>query len=240
MIIGCFNEDGSPAEKVDLGDKRHYFELEVCLVRHPRRYPEYKVAHGGLAFCDNRESAEQMMSKFLHSDEEWLKDIYCFYVYERLLDVPYDRSEYTSCWLYDEHGTMIDKRTFPSYWDENGFEGRSEDEVRFKFGDIAELYDGDNVSLVLVLAPPCGKEHYANLTEHYGEPYRGDISDDTYMILQDNTHYFGDHIHIDALKLFKPHFTIPKNVKKHLDTLWASYQETRRECNDDHSEDNQV
>ena len=51
MIIGCFNENGSPAEKVDSGDKRHYFELEVCLVRHPRRYPEYKVAHGVFIFA---------------------------------------------------------------------------------------------------------------------------------------------------------------------------------------------
>lgn len=240
MIIGSYHADGSPVERINRKAKGSYFELEVCLVKHPRRYPKYEVAHGGLAFCNSREAAEAIMKEFLASDEDWLPDIFCFYVYKRVLDVKYDRTEYLSCWLYNEQGEMIDQRTFPSYWDEKGFEGRSDDEVRFRFGDIAELYDGDTVSLVHVLAPPRRKEFYIQKSIEFGKPYRGDISDDTYIVLKDSPHYFGGHMHVDALSLFQPHFIIPKSVKKRLDSIWAGYQEDRRECYEDNPEDNQI
>ena len=123
---------------------------------------------------------------------------------------------------------------------EDGFEGRSGEEVRFKFGDIVELYDGDTVSLVHVLAPPRGKEFYIRKTEEYGTPYCGDVSDDTYIVLKDFPHYFGGHLHVDALSLFKPHFAIPQSARKRLDTIWAGYQEDRRECYGDNPEDCQI
>lgn len=183
MIIGCYNDDGTPIEQVDLSEKGRAYELEVCIVKHPRRYPEYKVDYSSLAFCSSRESAEKIKDEILQSGEEWLKDIYCWYIYERVLDVNYDRSEYMACWLYNESGAMIDKRLFPSYWSEDGFIGRSEDEIRFKFGDLVELYDGDTVRLAYVLASPRKKEWYVKKTEENGEPYVGDVSDDTYTII---------------------------------------------------------
>ena len=197
---------------------------------HPRRYPEYNVDYCSLAFCETKESAEEIMKEFLQEGEDRKKDIYCFYIYERVLGVRFSRSEYMACWLYNEEGHEIDKRLFPSYYSEDGFEGRTADEVRFEFGDIAEFYDGDTVSLVHVLAPPRGKEFYIRKTEEYGSPYRGDISDDTYIVLKDCPHYFGGHLHVDALSLFKPHFAIPQSARKRLDTIWAGYQEDRKQC----------
>ena len=180
------------------------------------------------------------MKEFLHEGGDWKKDLYCFYIYERVLGVRFNRREYMACWLYDEEGQEIDKRLFPSYYTEDGFEGRTANEVRFEFGDIAELYDGDTVSLVHVLAPPRGKEFYIRETEEYGTPYCGDISDDTYIVLKDCPHYFGGHLHVDALSLFKPHFAIPQSARKRLDTIWAGYQEDRRECYGDNPEDCQI
>ena len=200
MIIGSYYADGSPVEEVNLRDKGRMFELEACIIKHPRRYPEYNVDYGSLAFCETKESAEEMMKGFLKEDGDWKKDLYCFYIYERVLGVRFDRSEYMACWLYNEAGQEIDKRLFPLYYSEDGFEGRSADEVRFKFGDIAELYDGDTVSL----------------------------------------HYFGGHMHVDALSLFKPHFIIPKSAKKRLDKIWEGYQEDRRECYGDNPDDCQI
>lgn len=239
MIIGCYNNDGSPAEEVNLQDKGRFFELEVCAVRHPRRYPEYNIDYQSLAFCSSKESAENTMNKILESGDDWLKDIYCWFVYERCLDVPYERTEYMKCWLYDETGQMIDKRLFPSYWSEDGFEGRGPDEVRFKFGDLAELYDGNTVSLVWVLAPPQKREWYIKKTIEHGEPYRGDISDDSYIVI-DKPFYTGGHMHIDALALFKPHFAIPKNVMRKFDKIWEGYLEDRRECYGDNPTEGQI
>ena len=217
MIIGSYYADGSPVEEVNLRDKGRMFELEACIIKHPRRYPRYSVDYCSLAFCEN-----------------------CFYIYERVLGVRFDRSEYMACWLYNEAGQEIDRRLFPSYYSEDGFEGRNANEVRFKFGDIAELYDGDTVSLVHVLAPPREKEFYIRRTEEDGVPYRGDISDDTYIILKDYPHYFGGHMHVDALSLFKPHFEIPKSAKNRLDKIWEGYQEDRRECYGDNPNDCQI
>ena len=240
MIIGRYYADGSPMEEDNLHDKGRMFELEVCIIIHPRRYPEYNVDYCSLAFCESKESAEEIMRGFLHEGVDWRKDLYCFYIYERVLGVRFNRSEYMACWLYNADGQEIDKRLFPSYYTEDGFEGRSGEEVRFKFGDIVELYDGDTVSLVHVLAPPRGKEFYIRKTEEYGSPYRGDISDDTYIVLKDCPHYFGGHLHVDALSLFKPHFAIPQSARKRLDTIWAGYQEDRKECYGDNPEDCQI
>jgi hypothetical protein len=239
MIIGRFSNDENPVEEVDLSNKGRMFELEVCIVKHPHRYPRYQVDYCSLAFCQSKDSAEKIMRDVLQSKSEWIKDIYCFNLYERALDVMFDRSEYMSCWLYDKNGTMIDKRTFPSYWSEGRFVGRSEDEIRFKFGDLVELYNGDTVSLVYVLAPPREKEWYIKKTEENGEPYFGDISDDTYIVIDGPT-YMGHHMHVDALSLFEPHFAIPKNVARKFEKIWEGYLEDRRECYGDNPTIHQI
>lgn len=245
MILGCYYGDGSPVEEVNLHDKGRVFELEACVVTHPRRYPEYNVRHESVAFCATKESAEKMMNEILHSDEEWLKDLYCFYIYERVLDVRYDRSEYMACWLYNEEGQEIDKRTFPSYWSEEGFCGRSKDEKRFKFGDLVELYDGDSVCLVYVLAAPRDKEWYRKKSEEDGCPYYGDISDDSYTVIGRMGNgqfidYMANHMHVDALSLFRPHYTIPKNTLKYFKTFWALYEKDRIACYGDNPAENQI
>ena len=128
MIIGRYYADGSPMEEVNLRDKGRMFDLEACIIKHPRRYPEYNVDYCSLAFCKSKESAEEIMKEFLQEGGDWRKDLYCFYIYERVLDVRFNRSEYMACWPYDDEGQEIDKRLFPSYYTEDGFEGRSGDE----------------------------------------------------------------------------------------------------------------
>lgn len=71
MIIGTYYADGSPTEEVNLRDKGRMFELEVCIIKHPRRYPEYNVDYCSLAFCESKESAEEIMRGFLHEGGDW-------------------------------------------------------------------------------------------------------------------------------------------------------------------------
>ncbi len=228
MIIGTYYDDGTPVESIDLTGKPRMFELEIVTIKHPRRYPKFDVEHESLSFCSTRESAEQFMKAFIESKNQFHEDIYCFYIYERVLDVVYCRDEYMSCWLYGPDGQMIDKRTFPSYWGEDGFIGRSKDEIRFEWGGMAELYTGNSVQLVFVLAPPRGKEHYIKKSEEHGEPYCGDISDDTYIIIDGPSYLYHDHV--DALTLFRPRFPISKNLKRKYEKMWEGYLEDRREC----------
>ena len=223
MIIGHFYEDGTYPEPVDLSNKRRYFELEVCMVRHPRRYPKYRVDYASIAFCDTFEAAEALMKEIVRTERYNMDDVYCFYIYERAMDVLFDRSEYTKCWLFDAKGEMTDKRLFPSYWSEKEFDGRSEDEIRFKWGDLVEYYDGDYVRLYFVLAPPTGKEHYMT------RDYKGDVSDDSYIIIDGPGYQW--HEHIDALHLFKPHYPIPKNIMRKYEKMWEGYLKERDEYN---------
>ena len=223
MIIGHFYDDGSYLEPVDLSNKPRYFELEVCMVRHPRRYPKYRADYASIAFCDTFEATEALMKDIVRTERYNMDDVYCFYIYERAMDVLFDRDEYTKCWLFDVKGEMIDKRLFPSYWSEKEFDGRSEDEIRFKWGDLVELYDGDYVKLVFVLAPPTGKEHYK------GRDYKGDISDDSYIVIDGPGYQW--HMHIDALQLFKPHYPIPKNIMRKYEKMWEGYLKERDEYN---------
>lgn len=230
MIIGTFNLDGTSPEPVDISTKGRFFEVEACIVRHPRRYPTYKVDYCSLAFCETFEAAEIVMKDIIASGQIDIKDLYCLYIYERVFDVAYDRNEYSKCWLYNEQGEMIDKRLFPSYWSEAGFVGRSEDEIRFKWGDLAEWYDGDRAHLVFILAPPRDKDWYAKKAEEDGQLYCGDISDDSYVTIDGPT-YFPYHSHVDALHLFKPRFPIPKNIMKKYEKIWEGYLKDRDDYN---------
>ena len=87
MIIGCYHGDGTPVEAVNLHDKERMFELEICLVKHPRRQKyTYDVKHESIAFCASKESAEQMLNDILQSGEEWLRTfIAVIYMNESLM-----------------------------------------------------------------------------------------------------------------------------------------------------------
>ena len=188
------------------------------MVRHPRRYPKYRADYASIAFCDTFEAAEALMKEIVRTERYNMDDVYCFYIYERVMDVLFDRSEYTKCWLFDAKGEIEDKRLFPSYWSEKEFDGRSEDEIRFKWGDLVELYDGDYVKLVFVLAPPTGKEHYKGRDYKDSDPYeyyakskdRLLIHPDTAKLLETMLVYLKEHGEEKTLKYIKKHILSKK------------------------------
>jgi hypothetical protein len=136
-----------------------------------------------------------------------------------------------SCWVYDCDGKLTNKRTFPTFWSEGKFDGRTEEEVKFKWGDLVEWCDGQTVSLAFVLAPPHLKEYYTKKSEELGRSYYGDDSDDTYLVIDDSYCVYDDndpcsgfaHSHVDALHLYHPHFCIPNSIVAKYQRIWERY-----------------
>lgn len=96
-----------------------------------------------------------------------------------------------------------------------------------------------------MLASPRNKEWYKRKSKENGEPYVGDISDDTYTVIErvgkgQFVDYMTNHNHVDALSLFKPHFNIPKNVLKYWKTFWTLYEADRRGCYGDNPTIHQI
>ena len=230
MKIGCFSSDGVSVEQVDLSAiKETVFEIEVVEVLHPRRYPKYKVSSRTIGFSDTQNRAEQLIQDAIVSNKWRREDIYSFIIYERPIDFEFCHHEYMSCWVYNCDGRLTDKRPFPTFWAEGKFDGR--EEVKFKWGDLVEWCDGQTVSLAFVLAPPHLKEYYIKKSEELGRSFYGDDSDDTYLIIDDSYRvYEADdpcsgfaHSHVDALHIYRPHFSIPKNIMAKYQRIWERY-----------------
>ena len=232
MKIGCFSGDGVSVEQIDLSAiKETVFEIEVVEVLHPRRYPKYKVSSRTIGFSSTQHRAEQLIRDVIVSNKWRREDIYSFIIYERPIDFEFCHHEYMSCWVYDSDGYMIDKRTFPTFWSEGKFDGRTEEEVKFKWGNLVEWCDGQTVSLAFVLASPHLKKYYVNKSEELGRSYYGDDSDDTYLVIDDSYCVYDDndpcsgfaHGHADALHIYPPHFIIPKNIMAKYQRIWERY-----------------
>ena len=222
MKIGCITSDGKSVEQVDLSVvKETVYELEIVVVNHPRHYPKYKVSPQTIAFADTQKEAEELIQDALESKKWKTEDIFCFYIYERPIDYEYGWSECMSSWAYSNEGHLLDKRLFPTFWSEGKFDGRSEEEVRFKWGDLVECLWGTSVELVYVLASPPGKEHYIRISNEQGKPYFGDDSDDSYVVIDGPGYQY--HSHVDALSLFTPHYNIPKSIQQKYLKIWEGY-----------------
>ena len=232
MKIGCFSGDGVSVEQIDLSAiKETVFEVEVVEVLHPRRYPKYKVSSQTIGFSSTYDKAEQLIQDAINKNVWKRDDIYSFIIYERPVDFEFCKHEYMSCWVYDCDGKLTNKRTFPTFWSEGKFDGRTEEEVKFKWGDLVEWCDGQTVSLAFVLASPHLKEFYTKKSEELGKPYYGDDSDDTYLVIDESYSVYEEndpcsgfaHSHVDALHLYRPHFNIPKNIMIKYQKIWERY-----------------
>ncbi len=245
MKIGCYSEDGVPIGQEDLSTvKETVFEIVLVEVIQPKHYPQYEVMSKTIGYCSKRERAEKLIRDAIVSKLWKCEDIYCIIIYERPIEFEYHTFEYVSCWVYDSTGKLLDKRTFPTFWSEGKFNGRSEDEIRFKWGDLVEWCDGKSIRLAYVLATPQTKEYYMRKSEELAAPYYGDETDDTYLVIDDSYCVYDGpgsgypHSHVDALHLFPVSSSnIPKNIMKKYQKIWKSFlkdlNEYRRKFNCD-------
>lgn len=190
-----------------------------------------------------REAAERRLDVYNH-------DIYCFHVKEYPLDVVDENGcyNYGISWrLYDSEGNLLDhtwcssmRRDFCT--DFGRFRGRSEDGIRFKAGDIVEVYDQNNgcVRLAVATQSPVSIDWcwaYRNrclsgLTDG-NEPTEGDewfygldFSDDQAAVIDGPGYEY--HEHIPTLCIMPLRFPLSDKLRKRYEDYWKACQEQNK------------
>ena len=181
------------------------FQVIVVYYRHPRRYPVFKVYWIQLHLASSFTLAEDFL-KIYAQDPRNREDVYAFFIREVPVDVPAPGVHCLSERVYGPDGQLIDFRDFSSVDDAPGvFEGRSPERIRFKQGDIVEVLGRDEVELAFVAGFPTSREEAARINSK--AIITLDVTDDSYMVFLGPT--FSFHQHIDALRVFAPHFKVP-------------------------------
>ena len=190
--------------------KKSLFVLEAVTFtkkrrRHKDDYQPFTTDISFISFHKRFEEAETGISRFLNEYNTW-DDIYCFYIRQVPQNVfltPYCLDGY-AVWLYDQHGTLIDERPYPSYQFGNHFNGRPKERLRFHIGDVVE-YRGE---LCIVISVP--EEHYDRML---------DDSDDCYCVLYlnqdfDSCEFY--HSHPGCIEVMAPRFPISQKVQNQI------------------------
>ena len=123
--------------------KKSLYVLEVITFMKKRRqhkddYQPFVKEVSNVSFHKKFDEAESEIIRFLNEHSAW-DDIYCFYIHQvpqNVLLTPYCLDSY-AVWLYDQHGTLIDERPYPSYRFGCHFGGRPKEKLRFHIGDVA-------------------------------------------------------------------------------------------------------
>jgi len=196
------------------------FDVTVVLDHNWKRphYPSYKIKTEHVGLSSSFDGAKKLISDFLGL--ECYDNIHHFNIREIPLDYISYTDECLSEWLYDRKGKLLDKRLFSNMRNEPGmFTGRTQDEIRFKVGDIVEVQRGNEIYLGFVVALPPSVERAAkvNATTFFNM----DDTDDAYTILTEEDYRFHDHV--SSLMVFQPAFKIHPFVEKRLRTAYQNY-----------------
>ena len=211
-------------------NERHIFEVSVVLYQnYRRRYPTFGAREWVIGYSKSLKGAEKLMNDEIFRNDT--KSMYCFYIREKCIEKNLHHTlgnGRLSERVYDINGHLLDKRMIS--WND-AYEGRDPKNIHFSCGDIVEAYNSNNQSVTLgfIMELPPTKEEinkqnakYSSLENPPTGEYYHDASDDCYMFMTDDS---GNHVHLDALYIFKPHFPIPKPTFERLKRQYRRYLE---------------
>lgn len=209
-------------------------------------YPCYSVQCLVESYALSLADAEQAIKRIIHESEEPVAELYCIYVDE----LPLGDNTHMNCvsrCLYDCEANLIEQSMCSdTYINEEHtpyrhFRGRNPETIRFKVGDIVEVFSGDQVSLAVVVdVPPSIERCYQiavkmcrkkGLYRHEDMPqqqwedycfnngYVLDETDDCYTVL--DAADYESHSHVSSLHVLKPRFPIPQDLQE----LYKSFYE---------------
>lgn len=192
-----------------------------------KEYQRYKLKLISEGAYPSLAEAEAAMTGYI-GKHGW--NVYCCYIAEVPMGVTvYNFLERNySLRLYDGKGVKLDERLFKSRPFANclttsEYYGRKPEECRFKPGDVVEFMKNPEKSCLGVV------ERIILEYEEGAEPI-GDESDDGYVVREvdkhsDNIEFdeygepcISDH-YVSCMEVFKPHFPIPKIVRKRIENI---------------------
>lgn len=178
-------------------------------------YPAFELSTDVYYFLSHDE-AESFIKDQLVSHERNNIETYCF----KIEQIPVGDLHFQTGdgWLYNHDGELIDSTI--TTWTENHhylsrFFGRPDSRMRFKKGDIVEVFDDKAVKLAVVAADGPSVEWFWGLYNRCNSDdveYYADSSDDCYYVL-DGPGYL-HHSHVSPLAMMRPRYPIPDDVKE--------------------------
>lgn len=212
-------------------------------------YPKFPVTNRRIGFSRSLSGAEELIRTAVldavkQSAEE---DIYCFHVKEYPVDVCDTMGcyNYGITWrLYDRTGKLMDhtwcssmERDFDTEFGK--FRGRPDDSIRFKAGDIVEVYDTREKCIKLAVATQspinidwcwdyrerCREELNPNRPDdsELGWYYGLDFSDDQTAVIDGPGYEY--HQHIQTLDIMPLRFPLSPKLRIRYESYWKSCQE---------------
>ncbi len=222
--------------------RQHYPEYEITRDRETGYFHTLEEAEGAM-----RKHAEKVR-KGLSEEYSLEYETYCYEIKERPMGELGYASTVVTHRVYDADGCLTEQTLCATgcFTHEDYiygiFRGRTEEQMRFKPGDIVEFVRCNKVSLGFVVCQPLGVEDcWRMLQKHVkaretliaetGDPHDGgmpeyfgsDDSDDCYVVL--TTSQYISHRHVSVTNVFAPHFPIPNYIRKRLETAYRKFVE---------------
>jgi len=188
------------------------------------KYPDFGVDKHTISYFSNLDKAEQGIKNYIEEDP--YPKIFGFEIEEYVLD-KYSYWAIPKSWrTYLSDGSLWDESIEPSMWYENGkpwkeyFAGRPEEKIRFKKGDLVEVYKGEKVWLGKVGGLPQTPEKAQQYLERRIKQYPGITGlvpdeiepDDLYFVINE----FGSHDHPSPCRVFPARLKIGKKLREEL------------------------
>lgn len=224
-------------------------------------YPKFPVTDRCIGFSSTLSGAERLVKIAVAKAEQerqetfnrfdvYESEIYCFHIKEYPLDTLDERGcyNYGVSWrLYDQNGDPIDHAWCSSMERDFGtksgkFRGRPEESIRFKAGDIVEVYDTRRKCIKLAVATqspinvdwcwryrgccldglPDNKEPEDGDEWFYGL----DFSDDQAAVIDGPGYEY--HEHIQTLDIMPLRFPLSEKLRKRYEGFWKACQEQNK------------
>ena len=180
------------------------FELELIRIRN-YRYPIKKTWSHLIGLYTTLEKTEKAMLNVVNNWEtDKYKDTFCFIITERKQNPKINDDDIVAVRTYYPNGEFYEENLVSR---DGVFRGRPVERIKFKVGDIVEIYYGDIVELAIIGGTPPTVE----FAEHHS--YSMDRFDDQYLIYDTQP---GGHNHIQSQYIFPTNKPVSDKLHKKL------------------------
>ena len=166
-------------------------------------YPVFDVYHNEEIMFHTLEEAERKIEELANEKSE---NRYCFFVCEVPLGVHCYHSQSQRIRSYTRDGKLFEESAASGIEDINGvlemFNGRDEDELQFRPGDLVEVFRGDCVTLEIVCSLPIDRMEFEKRILAGNRRLLLDCTDDSFVTLDGDEGYMECHSHPAIVQCF--------------------------------------
>lgn len=190
-------------------------------------YPKFEVGMTHTYFFHYLAEAEKFMRSNPHNIKTYRSII-------SQIPIGEEYSRIGASWLYDREFNLVDYTITTKQEDKpynSHFFGRPDSRQRFKEGEIVEVFNGEYVSLALLISNSLSIERcwsiYQKCIKDDKWHYHLDYFDDSVIVLEGPD--YGYHRHLSPLALMKPSMPIPEDLEAEIKSWYERSKKAEEE-----------